>query len=328
AKEWTTALNHWCDAQPDLVPFRGQCLVHRAQIMQLHGAWADALEELRHALERFAAAGHPAVGDALYEQAEVHRFRGDFDTAEQAYRQAAEFGRDAQPGLALLRLAQGQVDRASAGIRRALDETGAPSRRPRLLSAAVEIALASKEVEAARSAVDELIELAAERDVVLLNAMAAQAGAVVLLAEGDARAALSAARRAWSSWQELDAPYEAARARVVVGMACRSLGDEDAARMEFDAARHMFELLSAGPDATRVEALTGRAPSRGGGSGLTAREVEVLQQVATGRTNRAIAAELFLSDKTVARHVSNIFMKLGVSSRAAATAHAYEHDLV
>jgi DNA-binding CsgD family transcriptional regulator len=328
AKEWTTALNHWCDAQPDLVPFRGQCLVHRAQIMQLHGAWADALEELRHALERFAAAGHPAVGDALYEQAEVHRFRGDFDTAEQAYRQAAEFGRDAQPGLALLRLAQGQVDRASAGIRRALDETGAPSRRPRLLSAAVEIALASKDVEAARSAVDELIELAAERDVVLLNAMAAQAGAVVLLAEGDARAALSAARRAWSSWQELDAPYEAARARVVVGMACRSLGDEDAARMEFDAARHMFELLSAGPDATRVEALTGRAPSRGGGSGLTAREVEVLQQVATGRTNRAIAAELFLSEKTVARHVSNIFMKLGVSSRAAATAHAYEHDLV
>jgi DNA-binding CsgD family transcriptional regulator/tetratricopeptide (TPR) repeat protein len=328
AKEWTTALNHWCDAQPDLVPFRGQCLVHRAQIMQLHGAWADALEELRHALERFAAAGHPAVGDALYEQAEVHRFRGDFDTAEQAYRQAAEFGRDAQPGLALLRLAQGQVDRASAGIRRALDETGAPSRRPRLLSAAVEIALASKDVEAARSAVDELIELAAEREVVLLNAMAAQADAVVLLAEGDARAALSAARRAWSSWQELDAPYEAARARVIVGMACRSLGDEDAARMEFDAARHMFELLSAGPDATRVEALTGRAPSRGGGSGLTAREVEVLQQVATGRTNRAIAAELFLSEKTVARHVSNIFMKLGVSSRAAATAHAYEHDLV
>jgi DNA-binding CsgD family transcriptional regulator/tetratricopeptide (TPR) repeat protein len=328
AKEWTTALNHWCDAQPDLVPFRGQCLVHRAQIMQLHGAWADALEELRHALERFAPAGHPAVGDALYEQAEVHRFRGDFDTAEQAYRQAAEFGRDAQPGLALLRLAQGQVDRASAGIRRALDETGAPSRRPRLLSAAVEIALASKDVEAARSAVDELIELAAERDVVLLNAMAAQAGAVVLLAEGDAPAALSAARRAWSSWQELDAPYEAARARVVVGMACRSLGDEDAARMEFDAARHMFELLSAGPDATRVEALTGRAPRRGGGSGLTAREVEVLQQVATGRTNRAIAAELFLSEKTVARHVSNIFMKLGVSSRAAATAHAYQHDLV
>ncbi len=327
AKEWTTALNHWCDAQPDLVPFRGQCLVHRAQIMQLHGAWADALEELQQAFERFAVAGHPAVGDARYEQAEMHRFRGDFDTAEQAYRQAAEFGRDAQPGLALLRLAQGQADRASAGIRRALDEAAGPSRRPRLLSAAVEIALASKDVEWARAAVDELVELAGERNVVLLNAMAAKACALVLLAEGDARAALAAARRAWSLWQELDAPYEAARARVVVGMACRSLGDEDAARMELDAARHVFEVLSAGPDATRVLSLTGRAPSKGG-SGLTAREVEVLQMVATGRTNRAIADELFLSEKTVARHLSNIFMKLGVSSRAAATAHAYEHDLV
>jgi DNA-binding NarL/FixJ family response regulator len=327
AQEWTTALNHWCDAQPDLVPFRGQCLVHRAQIMQLHGAWVDALEELQHALERFAAAGHPAVGDALYEQAEVHRLRGDFDTAEQAYGRAAEFGRDAQPGLALLRLAQGQLDAASAGIRRALDEPGGPSRRPRLLSAAVEIALASKDVEGARSAVHELVALAAERNVVLLNAMAAQASAVVLLAEGDARAALAAARRAWSLWQELDAPYEAARARVVVGMACRSLGDEDAARMEFDAARHVFEGLSAGPDAAQVESLTGQAPSKAG-SGLTAREVEVLRMVATGKTNRAIAGELFLSEKTVARHVSNIFMKLGLSSRAAATAYAYEHDLV
>ena len=327
AKEWTTALNHWCDAQPDLVPFRGQCLVHRAQIMQLHGAWVDALEELQHALERFAAAGHPAVGDALYEQAEVHRLRGDFDIAEQAYRKAAEFGRDAQPGLALLRLAQGRLDAASAGIRRALNETGGRSLRPRLLSAAVVIALESKDVEGARSAVDELVELAAERNVVLLNAIAAQARGMVLLAEGDARAALAAARQAWSLWQELDAPYEAARARVVVGMACRSLGDEDAARMEFDAARHVFETLSAGPDATWVESLTGRAPSKGG-SGLTAREVEVLRMVATGRTNRVIAGELFLSEKTVARHVSNIFMKLGVSSRAAATAYAYEHDLV
>jgi DNA-binding NarL/FixJ family response regulator len=327
AKEWTTALNHWCDAQPDLVPFRGQCLVHRAQIMQLHGAWAEALEELQHALERFTAAGHPAVGDALYEQAEVHRLRGDFDAAEQAYRRAAQFGRDAQPGLGLLRLAQGQLDAASAGIRRALDETGDLSRRPRLLSAVVEIALEARDVEGARSAAAELAALAEERDVVQLNAMAAQASGVVLLAEGDARAALSAGRRAWSLWRELDAPYEAARARVVVGMACRSLGDEDAARMELDAARHAFEALAAGPEAARVESLTGRAPSKGE-YGLTAREVEVLRMVATGRTNRAIAAELFLSEKTVARHVSNIFMKLGLSSRAAATAYAYEHDLV
>jgi DNA-binding NarL/FixJ family response regulator len=295
--------------------------------MQIQGAWADALDELRRAFERFTAAGSPAAGDALYEQAEVHRLRGDLDTAEQAYCQATQFGRDAQPGLALLRLQQGQADRASAGLRRALDETVEPARRPRLLSAAVEIALECKDVEGARSAAAELAELAAERDVTLLNAMAAQARSAVLLSGGEPRGALAAARRAWSLWQQLEAPYEAARARVVVGMACRSLGDEDAARMELDAARQVFERLAAAPDLARVEALTERAPSRGAG-GLTAREVEVLQMVATGKTNRAIAGELFLSEKTVARHVSNIFTKLGLSSRAAATAYAYEHDLV
>jgi DNA-binding CsgD family transcriptional regulator len=327
AKEWTTALNRWCDSQPDLVPFRGQCLVHRAQIMRIHGAWVDALEELQHAYERFSKAGDPAIGDVLYEQAEVHRLRGDFDIAEQAYRQATEVGRDAQPGLALLRLALGQVGAASAGIRRALDETGEPSRRARLLNAVVEIALESKDVEGARSAAAELAALAAERDVALLNAMAAQAGAAVLLSEGDARGALSAARRAWSLWHELDVPYEAARARIVVGMACRSLGDDDAASMELDAARHVFESLSAAPDLARVASLPDPAASTGG-CGLTAREVEVLRLVATGRTNRAIAGELFLSEKTVARHVSNIFVKVGVTSRAAATAYAYEHTLV
>ena len=191
-----------------------------------------------------------------------------------------------------------------AGWRRRRPASGGRSTRrpsgsaaPRLLSAAAEIALEGKDVEAARAAADELAELATERDVPLPQAMAAQAGGLVSLAEGDARSALAAARRAWSLWQALDAPYEAARARVVVvvAMACRALGDEDAARMELDAAGQVFERLSAGPDLARVEALTGLAPARGG-SGLTDREVEVLRLVATGRTNRAIATELFLSE--------------------------------
>jgi ATP/maltotriose-dependent transcriptional regulator MalT len=326
AQEWTVALGHWCASQPDLVRFRGQCHVHRAQIMSIHGAWADALEELHQAQTRLTQTGHPAVGDALYERAEVHRLRGEFADAEEAYRGATQFGRDAQPGLALLRLAQGQLPAAAAGLRRALDESDLRS-RPRQLAAAVEVALTGGDTAWARSAVDELIELTRTLDVPLINAIRAQAEGAVLLAEGEARAALPAARRAWSLWYGLDAPYEAARARVVVGRACRALGDEDAARMELDAARLAFTELAATPDAARVDALMEPAPPRSG-HGLTAREVEVLRLVATGRTNKAVAGELFLSEKTVARHLSNIFVKLGVSTRAAATAHAYEHGLV
>jgi DNA-binding CsgD family transcriptional regulator len=326
AKEWTTALTRWCESQPDLVPFRGHCLVHRAQIMSIHGAWADALEELHEAQTRLTQAGHPAAGDALYERAEVHRWRGDFDDAEEAYRGAIQFGRDAQPGLALLRLAQGRLDAAAAGLRRALDESAARL-RPRQLAVAVEVALAAGDTAWARSAVDELTELTRDCDLPLITAIRAQAEGAVLLAEGDARAALPAARRAWSLWYGLDAPYEAARARVVVGGACRALGDEDAARMELDAARLAFTELAALPDVARVDALM-EPVARPAGHGLTAREVEVLRLVATGRTNKAVAGELFLSEKTVARHLSNIFVKLGVPTRAAATAYAYEHGLV
>lgn len=327
AKEWTTALKHWCDAQPDLVPYQGHCLVHRAQIMQLQGAWVDAVDEAQHALVRFIDAGHPAAGDALYELGELQRLCGEFDGAEESYRRASQFGRDTQPGLALLRLSQGNVEAAMGGIRRAVDEANSLVGRPRLLATCVEISLAAQDVAAARVAVDELASIADDLGVALLRAMVEYARGAVLLAEGDAAGALAAARRSWSLWQSLDAPYEAARARVVVGMACRSLGDEDAASMELEAAGQVFAALSAGPDLARMRTLTG-GPTVKAAYGLTARELEVLRLVATGRTNRAIAVDLYLSEKTVARHVSNIFTKLGVSSRAAATAHAYEHHLI
>lgn len=327
AQEWTTALKHWCDAQPDLVPYRGHCLVHRAQIMRLHGSWVDAGDEAQHALARFTEARHPAAGDALYELAELQRLRGNFDSAETSYRDGNQFGRDAQPGLALLRLAQGNVDAAIAGIRRAVDEARASVARPPLLAAAVEISLAADDVTAARSAADELAQIADDLGASLLQAMSLHAHGAVLLAEGDAVEALAAARRSWSLWQALDVPYEAARARVVVGLACRSIGDEDAARMELEAAGQAFATLSAAPDLARIGALSGR-PAVKAAHGLSPRELEVLRLVATGRTNRAIAADLTLSEKTVARHVSNIFTKLSLRSRAAATAYAYEHDLV
>jgi DNA-binding CsgD family transcriptional regulator len=327
AREWTVALTRWCDSQPDLVPYGGQCLVHRAEIMTLSGAWPDAADSAQLACERFLlGADHPAAGAAYYQCGELARLRGEFATSEQAYREASRRGREPQPGLALLRLAQDQVEIAAAAIQRVLVEARDRMSRARLLPAHVEITLAAQDVRTARVAVDELSEIAAAFDAPLLHAQAAHATGAVLLAEGDGPSALTALRRAWTGWQDLDAPYEAARARVLVGLACRKLGDADGAEMELDAARWVFQQLGAVPDLVRAQALS-RKPTATTAGGLTAREVQVLHLVASGMTNRSIATELFLSEKTVARHLANIFTKLGLSSRAAATAYAYQHDI-
>jgi DNA-binding CsgD family transcriptional regulator len=327
AQEWTAALDRWCHAQPQLVHFRGQCLLNRAELMRFHGAWQDAAAESGRAGERLAESEpDPSLGEAIYQTGELHRLRGEFAAAEAAYRRASGLGRRPEPGMALLRLAQGRTDAAAAVIRRAVDETTDYFTRPRLLGPLVEIMLAVGSTEAARRGADEMARIADEVGAPLLTAMAARAGGAVFLAEGKPRAALAALRASWTAWHGLDAPYEAARTRVLLGLACRALGDTESAAMELDAARDVFETLGALPDLRRLTALEeGVAPTVGG---LTAREVEVLRLVAAGKTNRAVAADLVISEKTVARHLSNIFDKLGVSSRAAATAYAYEHDLI
>jgi DNA-binding CsgD family transcriptional regulator len=328
AQEWTAALAAWCQEQPDMVAFTGRCLVHRTEILGLRGAWVEALEEARRASRRcLEAQNQRAAGEAAYLQGDLHRLQGSFAAAEEEYREASQRGREPQPGLALLRLAQGDTDAAFASIRRALGETTERPGRAGLLPALVEIALAAGDVDAARGPCLELEEIATGYEGGMLDAMVPYAKGAVDLADGDPEAALVWLRRASQAWQEIDAPYEIARARELVAQACLTLGDRDAARLEQEAARDAFAKLGAVPDVARIDALA--APS---GShelhGLTGRELEVLKLVAAGQTNKAIAAELVLSERTVERHVSNIFAKLGVSSRAAATAFAYEHKIL
>jgi DNA-binding CsgD family transcriptional regulator/predicted negative regulator of RcsB-dependent stress response len=328
AAEWTAALTKWCEEQPDMIAFTGRCLVHRTEIMRFRGAWSEALAEARRADGRSIQGNNPrAAGEASYLRGDVHRLGGDFDAAEAAYREASQRGREPQPGLALLRLAQGDTGAAVGTIRRALAESGERPGRGALLPAVAEVMLSAGEVDEAGGACDELEEIAARYDSEMLDAVAAQARGAVLLAEGEAERALVALRRACQVWQQLDAPYETAQARVLVARACLALGDGDGATLELAAARGAFSALRATPALAEIDALEEPSVSREA-HGLTGRELEVLRLVAAGRTNKAIAAEFVLSERTVERHVSNIFTKLGLSSRAAATAFAYEHELV
>ncbi|MDX1619678.1 MAG: LuxR C-terminal-related transcriptional regulator [Nitriliruptorales bacterium] len=327
---WTEDLSRWCEDHPGLVAFRGQCQLHRAEVLALRGSWPDALAEVDRALGRHARpAGQLAVGAAYYQRGELHRLRGEFAPSEAAYEEARRRGRQPQPGLALLRLAEGRTDDAEAGIHRALAESDDPTGRSRILPAAIEVLLAAADLERARALCDELEQTAASFRSRMLDAAAAQSRGRVRLFEAEHGEALSSLRRALELWHTLEVPYQAARAHVLMGQASRALGDEAGARAEWDAARAMLVDLGARPDLERLDEIAAvDDPDDRDTHGLSERQLEVLQHVAAGRSNQEIADALVISHRTVERHVSDIFTKLDVSSRAAATAYAYEHGLV
>jgi tetratricopeptide (TPR) repeat protein len=280
AHQWTAALDRWCALQSDRVRFRGQCLIRRAEILQLQGAWPNALDEAQRACERLADPPQRAIGAAYYQWAELLRLRGEFAKAEDTYKQAGRFGRNPQPGLSLLRLVQGHVDVAATAIRNVLAETKERHVRARMLAAYVEIMLAAHDLTAAREGTDELSAIAAALDAPFLRAVSSHARGATLLVEGDERAALAVLREASQAWDDLEAPYEAARTRLLIGQIFKHLGDRDGANIELEAARQAFKRLGAAPDLARIEATT-RGPASTSACGLSRRELEVLRALAT-----------------------------------------------
>ena len=305
--------------------YRGECLLYRAEVLQLRGEWNGAARDAQDACALLMS--RPAVGAAFYRLGEIHRLRGEFTKAEEAYTRAHERGRKPQPGLSLLRLAQGHTDAAAAAIRGVLLDTQARAARARMLAAAVEILLAADDPASAREASAELSEIATSFGAPLLSGTSAHATGAVLLADGDIGAASTSLRQACEIWRDLEMPYEEAQTCVLLAAVCERRGDQDGRRLELDAARRLFKQLDAEPCLARIAEQSERASHQRIGS-LSEREAQVLRLLAAGKTNRAIADELFISEKTVARHVSNIFDKLGVSSRTGATAWAFQHNLI
>lgn len=316
---WTRSATAWANGQNDLETYTGVCLLYRSRIRRMLGSWDDALQDIDRACVKLSKERiHFELGDAHYQRGEILRLRGDHAGTEESYRLASHYGHDPQPGLALLRLAQGKNLAAGAALRRALDETADRCRRAELLPARAEVALAEGDAGTAAVACSELEELAESFDSRLLQAEALVLRGRIHLTEGDPRTALEPLRTAARLWHDLETPFAAARTRVQLAAACAALGDADGAEMDRAAAREVFEAMGAKDD------LAALGCDRQKRTPLSEREIEVVRKVAAGLSNRAVATQLHISEKTVASHLSHIFTKLNVPNRAAVTAYYYE----
>jgi len=323
AVAWTRWTSDWCDRMAPAVLFKGICRVHRAQVMQIRGEWTQAQDEAERVCADVAHIHVGTVAEGHYQIGEIKRLRGNLAEAENAYQEGHRLGRDPQPGLALLRLAEGRTEPAAALIGSALAGVREPLSRARLLAAQVEITIAGGDLATASAAADELDEIASTYGSSGLQAAATRSRGSVLLDAGRAEDALSTLRAACSGWNELEAPYDCAKVRLLLARAYRQLGDFESSERELDAARSAFDALGAALDVEAVAAQRQEALP----SGLTEREAQVLALVAAGSTNREIADALFLSQKTVARHISNIFTKIGVTTRTGAARFAFERGV-
>ena len=324
AAEWTDATLRWSESHP-LAMWPGICRVHHASLLQMQGEWDAAEREARRACDELDGFHVPNAAAGYVEIGEIRRRLGDLDGAEEAFGKAEELCGQRSAGLALLRLAQRRIDAATAIISGMLaEQTWSRLARAKLLPARVQIAVAAGQLDEAAEAADELDEIASEFESPALSAAALTARGRLQLAQRDDDGARSTLLQALQYWQELEVPYEVGTVRLLLGQACRNCDDADGAERSLAKAAAIFDELGATLDARRTRDLSGPSPLPGG---LTTREVEVLQLVAAGQKNRDIAALLNLSERTVARHLSNIFTKLGVTSRTAAAAYAYEHDL-
>ncbi|HEX6760253.1 MAG TPA: response regulator transcription factor, partial [Propionibacteriaceae bacterium] len=325
AAEWSVALDQWLGTLPQLGgAYFGNCRIYRAILMRLRGDWPRAEAEFQQACRDLAVDGQLVAGHAWYELGELRRLRGE-PGVEEAFEQATAFGHVAQPGLALYRLGQGNAQAAGAGLRRVLAERERAGDRLILLPAAVEVCLAAGRIDDAKDFITEMAQTAHTYPTTAMRAILDTAHGAVALSEDRPADALARLRAASERWRELDAPYEIAQVGARIGEGCRALGDEEGARMEFRAALATFERLGARPDASRVRGLlSGRNAHL---AALSPREIEVLGLIAMGRTNAEIATQLYLSERTIHRHVSNILTKLDVRSRTSAAAYAVQHGL-